>query len=125
MKFADAKKIDLNADLDDDSSENERPPIDTTPSKPSINQQKLSEHLQRVGFVVDPPPALEPAQTAASPEDDDYDAKPKTPIDTRPCFSFNAPNSSASWGLSDRSKVSPGKYFQSSNHEDDEDDGAC
>lgn len=76
---------DLSADLDDDS-DNEMLPLDLTPTKSRVNEQKLREYSQAQGWLPADPPALESTQAAETPEDDDL--KIVTPADAGPSFSF-------------------------------------
>lgn len=87
-----AKKVieGLSADLEDDS-DNDLAPLDLTPTKPRINEQKLREYQLAQGWIPADPPALDSAQAAATPEDDD-DLKIVTPADAGPNFSFAQSN---------------------------------
>lgn len=123
-----------NANLDDDDSENEYPSLDLTPSKPvRVNEQKLREYQASMGsYYPAETPALEPAQAAATPEDDD-DVKIVTPADAGPAFSFaQSTTASGNDGLSNwDNPFSLGtSYFsdtvqKNSCFEDDEEAGEC
>lgn len=73
-----------------------------TPTKPRINEQKLRDYQKSEGWIPADPPALEFAQAAATPEEED-DVKIVTPADAGPNFSFvqsnNWPSSAASGGM--------------------------
>lgn len=76
--------------------------MDLTPTKSRINEQKMREYQQAQGWHLADPPALESAQAAATPEEDD-DVKIVTPADAGPSFSFaqrnNRSTSAGSCGM--------------------------
>ncbi|KAJ4414846.1 hypothetical protein N0V82_007694 [Gnomoniopsis sp. IMI 355080] len=84
-------------DVDDDS-DNELPPLNFTPSKSNVNEDKARAYEQMMADTATariPPPDLAPAQ-AASPDDEDDDVKIVTPADVahsfEPAQSFSTGN---------------------------------
>lgn len=81
----------------EDDSENEHPPLEITPSKSLVNEEKLRAYEQMMAESAArvPPLDLAPAQ-AASPEEDDDDVKIVTPADVahsfEPAQSFSTGN---------------------------------
>lgn len=72
---------------DGDDSENEHPPLDITPTRSLVDEDKLHAYQQMMADSAArvAPPDLAPAQ-AASPEDDDDDVKIVTPADVAHSF---------------------------------------
>ncbi|KAJ4388811.1 hypothetical protein N0V93_006271 [Gnomoniopsis smithogilvyi] len=85
-KSKSAVKLENTYEIDDDS-EIEDPPLDITPSKSLVNEDKMRAYEQILSETAPrfQPPDLAPAQ-AASPDDDDEDVKIVTPADVAHSF---------------------------------------
>lgn len=82
----------------DDDSDNEHPPLDITPSRSLVNEDKVRAYEQMMADAAArvPPLDLAPAQAASPEEDDDDDVKIVTPADVahsfEPAHSFSTGN---------------------------------